>query len=89
MKVTTEHDLGPGKTINTMRDREHYPFVPEHVKVTTVDGEVATVEIRGPRLYTKTGEHRVRIYTGRDLWLRPKWLDTVINTHLTIIKENA
>lgn len=89
MKVTTEHDLGEGKTVNTLRDREHYPFVPEHVKITTVEGEIATVEIRGPRLYGKTNQMHVRIYTERDLWLRPKWLDTLINAHKELTKEHV
>lgn len=89
MKVTTEHDLGVGKTVNALRDRHHYPFVPEHVKVTTIDGEVAVVEVRGPRLYGKTKEFHVRVYTERDLWLRPKWLDAVLTEHKSIVKENA
>lgn len=89
MKVTTEHDLGEGKTVNALRDRNHYPFVPEHVKVTTTDGEVTVVEVRGPRLYGKNKEFHVRVYTERDLWLRPKWLDRILTEHQNIVKETA
>jgi hypothetical protein len=89
MRMTTEHDLEVGKTVHAMRDRQHYPFVPEHVRITSENGEITTVEVRGPQMFSKVKEYRVRVYTGRDLWLKPDWLNVLVHEHLSTVKEDA